>query len=120
MTLDQILDKIARSGSASATVSTVKHGNPGGAGDFRIITLTLGSDELRFRQETSLKWVDEAIDLADALSNLQPELEKDVSKVADFTMARGLEDSLGSSQYEPGQIDQAKQLLRKYGRSLGW
>jgi hypothetical protein len=120
MDMDELLRKIARAGSATANASTVRHGNLGGAGDYSIVSITVGQETYRFRQTDSSSWSDEAVELANKLAELHAALESDMTKSTDYGIARNLEDVLGAGQYIYSQIAEAKDLLRKYGRSLDW
>ena len=120
MTLDQVLDKIVDAGSISASVSRVAHGNADSAGDYRIVRIKVGQEEIRFRQKRPHGWIDEPTELANRLSDLHHALEGDAVHAVDWGMARALEDALGAGHYIPSQIETAKQLLVKHGCSLPW
>jgi hypothetical protein len=50
VTLQDLINEIAASGSAAATVHTVALGNPGGAGNYRVVTIVVGERAYRFRE----------------------------------------------------------------------
>lgn len=58
MTIDDLLKAIycSKVGTISTKIHTAYHGNVGGAGDYCIVTLTVGSDEFKFKSTKNGSW----------------------------------------------------------------
>lgn len=119
MTLDDLLNKFARAGQVFVRTSSVRLGNHDNTGNYRIVSITTDQETIRFR-ELNHTWSAEISELANQLQELHNALESGDSSHEDCGLARGLEDALGSGQHVPTQVEDARKLLSKYGRSLGW
>jgi hypothetical protein len=115
MTLDQLINRIAKGGNVSASVRSVLHGNEGGKGDYRIVTLKIDENEFVFT-ETETGWLDEATDLVNRLMSFHNAVKGQAKFSEDWALARSLEDSLGSGQFIHSQIQRARSLLARHSR----